>query len=134
MQFAYQLAPRGEQTKYEEKTIDGVVYIPKYSVEVSKMYPFSDQLISKQAYADYFWRIVTYIILFHLLCFSVPEMRGYFSVLFVLWCGFLLDYYLCYNEQFYERDFGLFLLRVSYSLIAGLVMLGLLLYDILRKW
>lgn len=108
--------------------LSAYMLVPESQAEY-KMFHFSNVLISKQAYWDYIFRCISYIVIFHVLSYAIPSMRGYFTIYFVLWCGYLIDYYLCYNEPF--THIGLF--PISYSLFAWLIMVSVVFYDIFRK-
>jgi hypothetical protein len=106
--------------------------------ELRKMYPFSDQLVSVQAYMDYFFRDISYMVMIYLMAKFIPGMSDRLGVFFWLWLGYLCEYLLCYNEPFARIPIQLgsillFTLPVSYSLFAGLTMIFITFYDILRK-
>jgi hypothetical protein len=109
LQWAYYLAPEGEA--------------------LPGMFKYSDQLISKQSYYHFIWLNVAFMICIHLVWLSLKQMRLSVGVFFILWFGYLIDYYLCYNEPF--AHFGR--LPISYSHIAGLCMLVTVLIDTLRS-
>lgn len=103
-----------------------------------KMYPFSNQLISVQAYMDYFFRNISYLIMIYLLAKFIPGMSDRLGIFFWLWLGYLCEYLLCYNEPFaripiQHGSILLFTLPVSYSLFAGLTMISITFYDILKR-
>lgn len=106
--------------------------------DLKKMYPFSNQLITVQAYMDYFFRDISLLIMFYLLAKFIPGMSDVLGFFFWLWLGYLCEYLLCYNEPFYRIhlkawDISLFTLPVSFSLCFGLLMIFTTLYDILKK-
>lgn len=108
------------------------------SYDLHKMYPFSDQMISVQAYTDYFFRDISYLIMLYLMTKFIPGLADRLQIFFWLWLGYLIEYLLCYNEPFTRLPIKigailLFTLPVSYSLFAGLTMISLTLYDTLKK-
>lgn len=96
---------------------------------VHKMYPFSNQLISVQAYMDYFFRNISYLIMIYLMTKFIPGMSHALGIMFWLWLGYLVEYLLCYNEPF--AFFGP--IPLSYSLFAGITMIAITLKEILKK-
>lgn len=93
-----------------------------------KMYPFSDQLISVQAYMDYFFRNTSYLIMMYLLAKFIPGMSDRLGIFFWLWLGYMIEYLLCYNEPF--AYFGP--IPISYSLFAGIIMIAITLNEIIK--
>lgn len=102
------------------------------SPSLHKMYPFSNQLITVQAYIDYFFRDIGYLILLYLMAHFILGMSNVLSLFFWLWLGYLIDYLLCYNEPFMRINLKLFTLPVSYSLLAGSAMLFITLRNHLK--
>lgn len=94
--------------------------------DVHKMYPFSDQLITVQAYIDYFLRDMSYLILIYLMAKFVPGFSSELGFFFWLWLGYVFEYMLCYNEPF--SYFGP--IPISYSLFAGLAMIVVIAINI----
>jgi hypothetical protein len=102
-------------------------WVPASKVRYS-YFPFSHQLLSRQAFYDYaFWR-VTVLIFLSLMCFILPLIREYLTIFWFLWLGYLCDYLLCYNEPF-AHFLGV---PLSYSLFCGLTMIFIALYNILK--
>lgn len=93
-----------------------------------KMYPFSNQLISVQAYMDYFFRDISYLIMIYLLAKFIPGMSHVLGIFFWLWLGYLIEYLLCYNEPFAYLG----PIPISYSLFAGLTMISITLKAIIK--
>jgi hypothetical protein len=92
------------------------------------------QEITKQAFIDYAsWRVLICLIFLNLWLIAIehaPKYKKEFLVLFILWAGFLADYFLMYNDPVgylkgfnfsYIKPDGLFI-PLGYPLIMGLVM------------
>lgn len=94
-----------------------------------KMFPCSKQLISRPAWADYAFRNVGTCMLIYLIAKNTPGRTYKIIVIFFwLWVAYTLDYLIIYNEPFMYVG----KLPLSYSLFAGLFMLGVTLKTIFK--
>lgn len=100
------------------------------------MYPFSDQLTTIPTYVDYFMRDISYLIMIYLMAKFIPGMSKELNIMFWLWLGYVIEYLLIYNEVItyvsLEKIYISLEIPVSYSLIAGLIMLGVTLKTIFK--
>lgn len=88
---------------------------PQYQVE-EKRFWFDDTMISFQAWVDYAGTRAAFCVLIHLLKESNPQYKHEFNVLFWLMFGYLLDYFVIYNNPIARIEVLSIKIPISYTL------------------
>ena len=86
---------------------------------------FSRETLTKAEYLDYLLSRVIYTLLVLLICRYSGSKYQPNPIFFYLWVGYLIDFVLNFNEA----DYHLWILPISYTSIAGLIMLTITAYE-----
>jgi hypothetical protein len=102
---------------------------PKYWVEV-KMFPFDETAISFQAWVDYVATRVMVISFLLLLSKLLPYYRRELVVFFWLAVGYLVDFFVIYNNHILRIG----AIKISYTLLMLIIMIFVVGDSFYRAW
>jgi len=95
-------------------------YLP-FPDRIIQPFPFHGQELYWQTFADYAFMRISILILIGIITYLQPKHMEYLFVFWLLWFGYLIDYFLVFNQPFGWWHF----IPLSYSLFAGLSMICL---------